>query len=159
MGNRQDFSLSSSLNLILSGKLNNDLEIQAAISDNNIPIQPDGNTQQIQEFDKIFIRLSKEKIFSLPAISKCSHYRKVIFLNTTEKLRSRFSDFVFAKYHKNDEMFIRANGSFGKGRYTRQEIKAIESNLGPYKLKGNNNETFIIVLAGSEKFILMATCS
>jgi len=155
VGNRQDFSLSSSLNLILSGKLNNDLEIQAAISDNNIPIQPDGNTQQIQEFDKIFIRLSKEKNIFTAGDIEVQSLPQSHFLKYNRKAQGAdFQTSFSPNITKNDEMFIRANGSFGKGRYTRQEIKAIESNLGPYKLKGNNNETFIIVLAGSEKIYI-----
>lgn len=152
VGNRQDFSLSSSLNLMLSGKLSNDLEIQAAISDNNIPIQPEGNTQQIQEFDKIYIRLSKEKnIFTAGDIEVQSSPQNY-FLKYNRKAQGADFQTTFSPgLSKNDEMFVRANGSFGKGRYTRQEITSVESNLGPYKLKGNNNETYIIVLAGSEK--------
>jgi hypothetical protein len=50
------------MNLQLDGKLNEDLFIQAAISDNNIPIQPDGNSQQLQEFDKVFIKIYNDRI-------------------------------------------------------------------------------------------------
>ncbi len=152
VGNRQDFALNSSLNLILSGKLNNDLEIQAAISDASIPVQPDGNTQQIQEFDKIFIRLSKDKTSFTAGDIETHSTDQDYFLRYNRKAQgASLSSELDPGLIKNDHLGFTVSGAFGKGRYARQEINAIESNRGPYKLRGNNNENYIIVLAGSEK--------
>src|SRR5688500_10338739 len=61
LGNNQSLVFDSELNLQLGGSLGDGYEIKAAITDNNLPIQPDGTTRQIQEFDKVYIEIKKEQ--------------------------------------------------------------------------------------------------
>lgn len=151
LGNQRDLGTLSNLNLQLSGKLNDEVSIQAAISDNNLPIQPEGNTQQLQEFDKVSIHMfTKSSGIELGDISlvKPAGY----FLNLEKQTRGiRFySDFMMGNEKK---MNLKSGFSAGlaKGKYKRLKINGIEGNQGPYRLTGNNNEMFIIILSGSEK--------
>ena len=57
-GNTQNVFVNSALNLQLEGQLAENIHLTAAISDQNVPFQPEGNTQQLQQFDKIFITLT-----------------------------------------------------------------------------------------------------
>lgn len=151
-GNNQDLVLNSSFNLQLAGKLGDDVEIIAAISDNNIPLQPEGNTQQLQEFDKIFIQLRRGKQFitagdyelKRPTGYFMNYYKKLqgITLGTALKLT--------------DEGILKttASAAISRGQFGRNVLQTQEGNQGPYKLRGNNGELFIIVLAGTEKVFI-----
>ncbi|HRX22583.1 MAG: hypothetical protein H6546_07935 [Chitinophagales bacterium] len=148
-GNNQDVVLNSSFNLQMSGMLQNDVEITAAITDNNIPIQPEGNTQQLQEFDKVFIRLSKDKQ-SLTVgdfdMIRPSDY----FLNYYKRTQGALYEGGF-QTARGDQIITTAGLASSRGIYTRQNLAVTEGNQGPYKLTGNNGELFIIVLAGTER--------
>jgi hypothetical protein len=60
-GNRQDLVLNSAFNLQMNGELGSGIEVSAAITDESLPVQPEGTTQQLREFDKIFIQLRKDR--------------------------------------------------------------------------------------------------
>jgi len=154
-GNNQDLVVNSSLNLQLSGYLSDDIQVLAAITDNNIPIQPDGNTQQLQEFDKVFIQLFN-KNNKLVVGDFETGPPESYFMNFYKKAQgAQIASNIIIPSKKNPENIIKLKlegcGALSKGRYARNVINVVEGNQGPYKLTGVNNENYIIVLAGTER--------
>ena len=152
VGNSQDLSVASNLNLQISGDITPDLKLTASITDNNIPIQPDGNTQQIQDFDKVFIMLS-HKNGKLIAGDFELKRPNTHFLNYHKKAQGAFADIHFSLSKKKDAPQLRTYGgiALSRGKFARNRIIGIEGSQGPYKLHGSNFERYIVVLSGTEK--------
>jgi hypothetical protein len=150
-GNSQDVVVNSNLNLQLTGKLSDNLNIVAALSDNNIPIQPEGYSQQISEFDKVYIEVFNEHL-SLTGGDFELQGSPGIFADFYKRAKgARFKGNFKLGNTNRDNFSTTVIGAISKGKFTRNSLIGIEGNQGPYKLQGANHEQFIVVLAGSER--------
>jgi len=151
-GNKQDVTVNSNLNLRLNGSIQNKIDIIAAISDENNPIQPEGNTQQIQDFDRVYIQLKQDSASLIagdfPMITPDSSY----FLKYNK--RSRGLQLTRHFTNKHGYWNFSGEGAVSRGRFSRNTINGIEGNQGPYRLSGANGETFIIIISGTEQVYL-----
>lgn len=148
LGNNQGSSAQSSLDLRMNGQLSQDIGITAAISDTNVPIEADGYTQNLEQFDKVFVEL-----FTDQSSARAGH----VDLSQTQEYFGRFNRRV-SGLHLNhmissdsSSTHFQAAGSISRGEFKQMKFNGQEGNQGPYRLSGNYDEAYVTILSGSEK--------
>jgi hypothetical protein len=157
-GNNQDLSVNSTLNLQLGGRITDRIGVAASITDNNIPIQAGGNTAELQDFDQVFIKLFEED-----DRGTANRWELIAGDFVLQKPRSHF--LTYLKKAKGLSYDLRGrlgearsttgfSAAISKGKFARNVIQGIEGVQGPYRLRGNESGSLIIVLSGSERVFI-----
>jgi hypothetical protein len=158
-GNNQDLSVNSSLNLELSGNISDRIGVLASITDNNIPIQAGGNTLELQDFDQVFIKLFEEEEkgpgnkWELIAGDFVLQRPKSHFLTYLKKTKGLSYDMRLGS-GGGAKGSVGASVAISKGKFARNIIQGVEGVQGPYRLRGNVGELFIVVLSGTERVFI-----
>jgi hypothetical protein len=150
-GNTRDVSVNSSLNLQLSGKLTDNIDLMMVATDDNLPIQADGTTQQLQEFDRVYIQLSGNGTKLIAGdffLTRPNSY----FMNFNKKAQGlTVASIIPMDTVKKTSLMVTGSAAISKGKFARNVLQGVEGNQGPYRLRGAENELFIVVLSGTEK--------
>jgi hypothetical protein len=143
-GSNRDVTLNSGFRLQLNGKLAKDVDIVAALTDESTPIQPEGNTQKLQELDKVFIELKSNNITTTIGDINID-FEKSEFVNFNRKIQGAkgFGEFNFGN--------LLLTGAVSRGKFNTNSFNGIDGVQGPYRLIGADNETNILVLSGTEE--------
>jgi len=149
LGSEQGLKVDSGLRLQLAGKLSDQTEVVAALTDQNTPIQPEGNTQTLNEIDKVFIQLKSER-----------------FNATLGDFQIEYGGSEFARYNRklqgakitvgNSDMRpsnfqLQLSAAVSRGKFTTNQFNGIEGKQGPYQLQGERGQIDILILAGTER--------
>jgi hypothetical protein len=148
VGNNQNASVNSNLDLQITGKLSDKVSIRASLQDTNIPLQEGGYSQKLDEFDQIFIELFGNK-WSIRAGDLFLENRTSRFLNFNKKVQGLSTQFTLGTPEKKTDVY--ASAALVRGQYAKSTFVGQEGNQGPYKLRGQNGELFILVISGSER--------
>ena len=157
IGSNQDLTLNSGFRMQLNGALSKDINVTAALTDENSPIQPEGTTQTLREVDKVFVNLQSKHLgatlgdFNLGV----SENQGGEFGRLSRKLQGASGTALFDNLAPGN---LSASGSLtagtSRGKFATNYFQGIDGNQGPYRLTGNNGEPQIVIVAGTERVYL-----
>ncbi|WP_426432207.1 hypothetical protein ACPX19_06445 [Winogradskyella sp. HB-48] len=144
IGNNQNSVLNSELDLQISGKLSDKVSLRASIQDANIPLQEGGYSQRLDEFDQVFIELFSDS-WNIRAGDIDLVNTKSYYANFSKRVQG-----LLVNANLSEKTSVFASGALVRGQFTTTQFTAQEGNQGPYKLRGPNNELFVLIVSGSE---------
>ncbi len=145
IGSGGDVGMESGLRLKVEGCVGRDVDVEAFLSDSNLPVQAEGRSQSLEEVDRIHIKL------------RSPHWEATLGdfdldLNSGDYLRyARTVDGVQAGWRSTRYGGARVHLAGARGRYHRMEFNGSEGVQGPWQLLSEQGSDLIVVLAGSER--------
>ena len=150
-GNNQNAVTNSALDLEISGKLSKNVSLRANIFDTNIPIQENGYSQNLTDFDRVFIEMYA-KNWRVKAGDLSLKNSETFFFPFVKQVAG-----LEVEAKVTDDLLVAASGAVVRGTFNTFTFTGIEGNQGPYKILGANNEAAILIIEGSEKVYVNGT--
>src|SRR5690554_2948412 len=147
VGNNQNLVTNSNLDLQIVGNLSENIQIRASLQDSNVPLQNGGYSQKMDEFDQIFMELFSNN-WSVKAGDLFIENRSTTCLNFNKKVQGISGSIQFE--NENSKTRSETAAAVVRGQYAKSELIGQEGNQGPYKLKGSDNQLYILIISGSE---------
>tara|TARA_R110001583_G_scaffold27778_1_gene98975 strand:+ start:3367 stop:6759 length:3393 start_codon:yes stop_codon:yes gene_type:complete len=148
MGNNQNGVVNATLDLQIAGKLSDKVTLKASIVDTNLPIQENGNTYKLDEFDRVFIELFSDN-WSVNAGDVYLNNSETSYLKFNKKVSGLSVQAKIA--NENSEINLQTSGAIVTGKYKKIQFNGQEGNQGPYKLSDANSYAYLLILAGTEQ--------
>lgn len=152
-GGQQSAMMHSVMDLTISGNISEDLQLQARMTDQQMPFEPEGNTQRLQDFDRVNFQLIHENWGMEAGDLDIQSNRDLNFLRFNRQVQGLAISSTKLSFDSTDSK-TQAVTSFARSKTGIQSIQPLEGVLGPYRIDGPQNEPFIFLLAGSEKVFL-----
>ena len=139
--------MTGGLRMQLQGQLSEKMQINGVLSDEQSPIQPEGNTQSLEEIDQIYFYVTHPR-FQLTAGDITLDNNSGKYNNISKRLIGLKNDFNINEW-SGSVVFA---GS--KGHYRQKEFKGSEGKQGPYFLDSESGNRNIVIQAGTERLWL-----
>ncbi|PSQ77380.1 MAG: hypothetical protein BRD35_03945 [Bacteroidetes bacterium QH_7_62_13] len=153
-GTNRDVTVESGLRMQLDGEVAEDVHVQAQLTDANTPIQPGGSTQRLREFDRVYL--------GIEAPQGRAHLGDVdvsLGTGTFGQFDQKIQGATLKSKGLGQTLGLvdgdaTVMGAVSRGRYRTQDLEPTDGVQGPYRLRGDDGEDQIIIVAGSERVFL-----
>lgn len=142
-GTSRDATVEQSLRVSVTGRIGADARLTALLSDQNIPLQPEGNTQRLEELDEVLVKLEAKR-----GAATLGDF-------VAQRQGSAFGDFdrrlsgaeAWATFGPSR---VRGIGASTRGTFRSVEFRGVDGKQGPYVLAGAGPDPTGLIVAGSE---------
>lgn len=147
VGSDRDASLEQSLRLSVSGNVTRDVSVNAYLSDQNTPLLPEGDTEELRALDKVLIEIEGENV----GATLGDYELHIDGGPLADFRREETGAMVRASVGPTDVVLA---GARSAGRFVGTSFRGIDGKQGPYLLTDGSGSTGITVVAGSERIWL-----
>ncbi len=146
-GSNRGSTLDQSLEATVEGKLTPTISVRALLSDNNLPIQPEGNTEELEYFDRVFVEVEGPR--ARAAVGDISlDDRTSTFSPLVRQLRG-FSGAAWSGRGR-----VNAAGAETKGEFRTVTFRGTTGLQGPYPILSPARTSNDVVIAGTERVLI-----
>ncbi len=146
-GSRREMTVDQNLRLTIVGQLTEDIAVRAFLSDDNLPVVPEGNTEELRDIDKVLVEMQAPN-WQATLGDFVAGRSGSAFGNYRRKLQG----FSLQATPGPAQAEILAGSP--RGLYRTLQIRGQESNQGPYYLGGSAAAGNLFIIAGSERVTL-----
>jgi len=146
-GSRREMTVDQNLRLSIMGQLTQDISVRAFLSDDNLPVVPEGNTEELRDIDKVLVEMRASN-WQATLGDFVAGRRGTTFGNYRRKLQG------FSLQAHPGKFSAGLLAGSPRGLYRTLQVRGQESNQGPYYLGGNATAGNLFIIAGSERVTL-----
>lgn len=146
-GSRREMTVDQNLRLSLDGRLTPDVSVRAFLSDDNLPVVPEGNTEELKDIDKVLVEI-RGPAWQATLGDLVVQRRGTAFGDVRRKLQG------LDVRATGGATTVEAVAGAPRGAYRTVQLQGQEANQGPYRLAGGEGGANLFLVAGSERVSL-----
>jgi hypothetical protein len=147
VGNNRGTALDQSLQATIEGQLTPTIKVKALLSDNNLPVQAEGNTEELEYLDQVYVEI--EGSHAKTALGDFGFQNSIsTFSPITRQLKGVSAEAWI------DQGRVTFAGAESKGQFRTMQFRGSTGLQGPYELLSPSRNNGELIIAGTERVYL-----